>query len=419
MNIILPTVHRLRRIPLAIRSLYAVTVLCRLGSVFRPFLSTILVVAFACSPAEASRIVVWYGAGYVAATLMGGYATDRLGVRTVFMASFIGTAAAMVCLQFVLAPLAIFLLVFAAGFFMEIFRPPAATMLSYYLSGSALTKAFSLQHMMLNAGASLAPLVGSLLIGLGVRWLLGWNAVVAIACSLLVWKTIPAVSPRHVHGETAEARTHVAAHALLRHEPGLIIVLLIEFFLGILVILPIVTLPLFIRDPLGLPVWVYGVSLSWNAIGVMLFSYPITRGMTRWHPFIGTLLGMLLLGLGTAGFGFSHSGSAILVAMSVYTVGEIMVFPMVQQIISDMTSVRVRGTVFGWSQGSLAMGVMAGPLIASTLLDITSFRVFWVAMGGMGLLGGICALIGRYLVRQLFHSKGRHIATSEMEGPEL
>ncbi len=208
---------------------------------------------------------------------------------------------------------------------------------------------------------------------------------------------------------------HVPARTLLRREPALSLVFLIDFLLGILVILPIVSLPLFIRDPLGLPVWVYGVSLSWNAVGVMVFSYPITRGMTKWHPFTGTILGMLLLGLGTAGFGFSRGLTPLLIAMSVYTVGEIMVFPLLQQLVSGMTPLRVRGTVFGWTQGSLAVGVMAGPLIAGSLLSHVSFSVFWVIMGGAGLLGGVFSLIGRYLTHHAF-SRDRNVERNSSSG---
>lgn len=376
----------LRSLPGSVRGIFAVTALSRAGAMVHPFLAIYLVERFAFTTAQATKIVGLYGAGSILATVLGGYAVDRWGCRRLILLSYAGSVVAVVALVRQASFVGLFAAIFACGVCIELVRPPSSTLLSHYLAGPRLVKAFSLHHTMINVGFLIAPLLGSALIAWGFEWLFSWTALVSACCLVIAWRTIHN-APRAAASDTADASG--PEHFFLWR---FALVMGVELLFMVQMVLGFSVLPLYVHQALALPTWVYGVTVSWNAIGVILLAYPCTAWLSRWHPFIGSGLGIAVLGAGTALFAVAHSLPGLLVAESVVTIGEAMAAAVLYHLITLHGPLRLRGRLFGISHAVAAAAGMLGPFGAGILLDYFGFGPCWVLCGATSLIAaGLCA----------------------------
>jgi len=129
---------------------------------------------------------------------------------------------------------------------------------------------------------------------------------------------------------------------------------------------------------------------------VVLFQFPTTRWVSRYRPLLVMAAGTLLYAFGFAMYGFVSLYFFFLVAMVIITIGEMMVSPVGQSIVTQFAPEDMRGrymAVFGFSW---VIPFAIGPLLAGLVLDNLNPDWLWYAAG----LLGIVAAAGFYLLEQ-------------------
>ncbi|MBI4239001.1 MAG: MFS transporter [Deltaproteobacteria bacterium] len=375
----------LRSYPGPVLGIFTTTALSRAGAMVIPFLALYLAERFHFTAAQATKTMGIYGAGSILATVLGGYAVDRWGCRRLILLSYAGGVVTILALLRAHSVAWLVASVFACGVCIELVRPPSSTLLTHYMAGPQLTKAFSLHHTMINIGFLIAPLLGSALLAWGFEWLFAWNAVALAGCWAIAWRLIwnaPSTTSTEDTARDDQETFFVGRFAL---------VMLVELLFMIPMVLGFSVLPLYIHQQLALPTWVYGVTVSWNAIGIIILAYPLTAWLSRWHPFIGTGLGTLVLGAGTALFAIARTLPGLLAAEAVVTIGEALAAAVLYQLITLQSPRHLRGRLFGISHAVSAAGAMVGPLGAGLLLDWFGFGPCWVLCGTTGVVAcGLC-----------------------------
>lgn len=404
-------VSYLRGLPPSIRYLLITVALSRTGSMVVTFLSLYVARVFHFSPANAGRVMAIFSAGSVIATLVGGVLVDRWGSRRVILLSYFGGCLAIAAL-ITPAPIAVlFVIIFCCGFCLDLLRPAASTLISHTLSGTTMVKTFSLHHMMINLGFMVAPLIGSFLIGYGFRPLFGWNILILVCCFLMIWRCVH--DPRRTahRKATDPMAAGVSGSATIFRLLPFSLAMAQQLISAMLFVQTTAFLALYVENTLHQPTWYYGTTLSWNAIGCVVMGYPVAGYVARWHPFIGSGVGMFIFGLGTALFGAAHDLPGLLFAMTILTLGEVMSVAVTNNLIVQLSPAHMRGKLFGVSHAMMSAGFMLGPLAGSLLIEIVAYRAFWWWIGGLGLLSLAIGCVGYQLTPAMsYRTSGKAVA---------
>ncbi|GAB4305178.1 MAG: MFS transporter [Candidatus Bipolaricaulota bacterium] len=146
------------------------------------------------------------------------------------------------------------------------------------------------------------------------------------------------------------------------------------------------TLSVFTVDRLGLTEAEFGGLLTLNGFLVVLFQYPLARALARLPR--GWLLaaGSFLYGLGYLAFGWLRAYPALLGAMVVVTLGEMVYAPNTLAVTADLAPPGRRGRYLGAFGLAETLGWSLGAFVGGALLDAfpTSPLAMWGAVAGLG-----------------------------------
>lgn len=227
-----------------------------------------------------------------------------------------------------------------------------------------LTEAYALLRVGGNAGFAAGPAVGGyLLLFLPYAWLFG----VAALTSVLAFCLILFLLRESFHGaaEQVDFRSmfSVATNRIFLIFTGLS--LLVFLTMGQMSS----TLSIFTVDRMGFSTAQYGFLLTLNGLIVVLFQYPVARGVNRLVQSRGLILGSLLFGLGYLSLGWVGSFNWTLAMMVVITAGEIVFSPLTLSVVAELSPQDWRGRYMGFFGLSQTLGVSLGPLLGGVLLD--------------------------------------------------
>ncbi len=135
--------------------------------------------------------------------------------------------------------------------------------------------------------------------------------------------------------------------------------------------------------------------LACNAISVILLQYQIGRFLKReqLRQWIVAGTGLFILGL----IGFSLAGSLVswCVAMFIFTLGEIIIYPAEFLFVDTLAPEELRGSYYG-AQNLAALGGALSPVICGFLLMQTPAPTMFYALSALAALGGLlCYTSGR------------------------
>ncbi|MEL6275351.1 MAG: MFS transporter, partial [Bacteroidota bacterium] len=130
----------------------------RSGTMVIPFLTVFLTAKQGYSAAEASWVMVAFGAGGIVGNYVGGLLNDRFGSWHIQAFSLFGSSIIFFILSQVENYLLFCVLIFFLSVVADAFRPANRAAVATYTPKDRLTKAFGLQRMTVNLGFSIGPL---------------------------------------------------------------------------------------------------------------------------------------------------------------------------------------------------------------------------------------------------------------------
>src|SRR6185295_8025513 len=139
------------------------TLINRLGGFVVPLLTIYLTKVRHVSVSEAGGVVSVFGAGAIAASLAGGYLSDRVGRKITLVISLFGGAIALMALALARDLPTITALVGVVGFVAELYRPAVSAIVADVVPPAQRVQAYGLLHWVINIGFSFAAILGGLL----------------------------------------------------------------------------------------------------------------------------------------------------------------------------------------------------------------------------------------------------------------
>jgi MFS family permease len=365
--------------------LFAGTFVLRLGSFVFPFLALYLTQS-GLSVTEAGLTIAGYGIGGVLAQLSGGLLTDRIGRRNAIALSMITSSVLVLLLLQARSLLAVLTIVIVYSFFAELHRPASGALIADLVPPEHRVAAYAFNRLLFNLSFAIGLALGGLVAEESFVVLFVLDAATSATFGVISLLALP-------HGTRTrkeEERDMGGAFTAILADRGFMLVMAAIFAGALVYSQAYSTFPLWVRD-LGLGEKVYGFLQGMNGILVVAFELAVTAVAMRSPRTRMIALGILLTGLGFAGFGIFLSGLGMALAVTVWSFGEMFGSPSAAAFVADRAPAHLRGRY------QSALGIMYGAAftigpLAGTAIYGWRPKGVWVACAALGVIGAALAL---------------------------
>lgn len=371
----------------------------RAGGASGIFLPLFLLERYGISYASIGLIISAYGAGSLLGGYIGGYLTDHLSPQriTVWTMLTMGICALLIALPVSLPLMG--LLLFGKGMAESAFRPANMRLILEPCPPRQRPLAQGVFRSSLNLGFAIAGLVGAAIAGHGYHWLFALQGVASLlATGWLLWAYRH--FGIHLSAKARDAANPVQAH--LGQSPWQDMPYLL-FMLGTLLGIAIFdqmfgTLALFIKQVSALPPQWPGYLLAMNAILVFILQLPVSARVGQWGLIRSAIAGTLLLAVSPLPLVWLDGGQAAIIAMLLFTVGEVIVSPAWTAIIMARSEGRQRGKYLGLNSSAWSSTMLFSPALGAWALGAFGGDILWL---GVASVGGIALLLQWIAIRQM------------------
>jgi MFS family permease len=387
------------RFPRPVRLLILGTLVNKLGTFILPYLALVLLRDFHLSEGSAARLLFAYGAGSLVSILAGGVLTDWLGRRRTLLVSLFGSGVLAVAMG--LAPSArLFVpLLVAFGFIGDLYRPAASAVIGDLLPSSERASGFAGLRMAVNLGWAAGTALGGVFADWNWRLLFLGDGLTTLAYGLIVYFLIPDTRPGLVVGAPAAHSPRPAGPAVPLSgssgsdtpsplapggsplTDGVYLQMLGAAFLFTFIFCSNLSVfPLTVTRGAGYPAKAYGALVAVNGVLIALFEITIVAQLKRFRRLRVAALGNLLCATGFGMLGLVMHWAWFLLAVLVFTAGEILASPQAMSFVADWAPPAARGRYLSFYQATWSIAFAVNPAIALPLHAALGERAFWALM---------------------------------------
>lgn len=327
-------------------------------------------------------------------SLYGGYIIDRFEKRRLLILAMLSSAIGLVLLTFAenlyLTTMTLIVTETASALFLI----GSKAILSENLPVGQRAKAFSLSYTLTNIGYAIGPMLGVVIAGLFTR--APFLIAAAIAFFSIFLMTGIAKDPARP-SVTGQAQSFLKTLITLKNDRTLIM-----FTAGCLLSTVVhgrftfyLSQYLLVTSNPQHTMEIMAALLACNAISVILLQYQIGRFLKREQLRQWIVAGTGLFILGLIGFSLADSLVSWCVAMFIFTLGEIIIYPAEFLFVDTLAPEELRGSYYG-AQNLAALGGALSPVICGVMLMHTPAPTMFYALSALAALGGLlCYISGR------------------------
>ena len=326
------------------------------------------------------------GAIDIVVQIVGGRLSDRLGTKTVTIFGLVGGAVIYVLMTvFVMdnSPVIVYLITFPI---LGLFSGLVQLAISSYISDRTTDKMASGMAMLyvgLNLGFTLGPVSGGFLVQYyGYTSLFIFGTVTTIG-SLLVAIVGIKNNPKYALRETADTENANRKKGLRR---GVVPLLVMVFFSWFVIAYQAVPLSVFESNFLTLSSFEIGIVLSTNGLLITLLQSTISRliSIERRARLYSVAVGSFIMALGYIVVLFAKSFILLEVAITITTLGEMMVAVPTQVLVTMFSEEhnrgRYQGLYFAFSRAGASISAYVG-LIMFAVFEVQAARGWYLVIG--------------------------------------
>jgi len=371
------------------------------GFMLYPFFALYLTEKYGINMATVGILFAVFSISGMAGSALGGAIADRMGRKTVIIASLLLSSLSALGMGF--APtLAIFIaVVVVVGTLGSIGGPAHEAVVADLLPPEKRAEGYGIIRVVFNVAVIIAPPIAGLLIANSYLTLFIVDAVISIIAAGIVLFALPETKPKaHPDAKPETMKQTFAGYGrVFKDVPFL-------SFVGVSVMMTLVymnmnsTLGVYLRDQHALPEFNYGWLLSINAIIVVFLQFWTTRRLEKYKPMLMMATGAFLYAVGFAMYGFVSGFVLFIVAMVVITIGEMIVTPFQQSLVASFAPEDMRGRYMAVSSLTWSIAFTVGPYFAGLILDGAHPEILWLLCGVIGTL----STIGFAVLNKAHHS---------------
>ncbi len=296
----------------------------------------------------------------------GGYLTDRFGRKSVILITIIVWS--LVFFGFATVHTVWLFILFNAlnGLCRSFFEPSTQALMIDFTPADKRKRLFSLRYTAINIAAVIGPIIGvyiSQLASPSIPFML--TGIMYIIYAVFLFFVLNRYQMQQQKAVTQTKILHTFTILLTNR------VLLSFIFGAILINIGYSqfdsTLPQVIELTVENGTKLYSLLISLNAAVVLLLQLPISIVSERFSSSATLLVGILFFAIGLFMFGFSSNYTLYIIAMIIFTIGEIFAFPTMNVMIDEIAPDTQKATYLGAAQFK-NLGGFIGPIIGGWLL---------------------------------------------------
>ncbi len=360
------------------------------GFMLYPFFALYLTEKYDIGMATVGIMFAIFSVSGMAGSALGGAIADRMGRKTVIIASLILSSLSAIGMGF--APtIAIFIgVVIVVGTLGSIGGPAHEAVVADLLPPEKRAEGYGIIRVIFNLAVIIAPPIAGLLIANSYLTLFLVDAVISLIAAAIVFFALPETKPQaHPDAKPETVKQTFAGYGRVFKDTPFIL------FIGVTVMMTLVymnmnsTLGVFLRDERALSELKYGSLLSINALIVVALQFWLTRRLEKFKPLLMMAAGTFLYAVGFAMYGFIGTYPLFITAMIVITIGEMVVAPFQQSIVAGFAPEDMRGRYMAVSGLTWSIAFTVGPYFAGLILDGPNPNLLWILCGLIGTLATI------------------------------
>ncbi len=352
----------------------------RIGMVVVFYLTLYLTQMKNYSVADAGKLVGIYGAGSLVGSYLGGWLSDHWGTAKIQFLSLslsgFGYFSFLFLSSFWQLAIALFLLAVVA----ESIRPANIAAIADVCPVELRPRGFALNRLAVNAGIAIGPAIGGYLARINYDYLFWMDGITSLAAAflfVLVFRNSHFGKPiKNIEKQSPLAPLKDTSFTL-----ALSLLLIVSiFFLQIFN-----TWPLYLNEHYNLLESEIGFLLAGNAILLVLFEMPIIHRLEKIPPLKIIPLGVLFLFWGFAVLPFGVTFLFAAFSTIIWTVGEMLIFPLFSTFIANRSNEGNRGKYMGLMTFTTSVAFIIGPITGARIYENWSPEILWYITGVVGI----------------------------------
>jgi MFS family permease len=367
--------------------LWVGTLVNRLGSFVVPFLALYLTRERGFTVEQAGLVASLHGAGAVLAGPLGGTLADRVGRRlTLALGLWLG-AAGMLFLGFSREPFWIAVAAFTLGMLGELYRPAVSAAVADVVPAKDRTRAFGLLYWVVNVGFAIALPVAGLMTRFGYLTLFIADAITTFLYGCCIWLLLPETKPAHrptSAQDGAPARAPAGSPLAPFRDPVFVAFGLPIFAVALIFFQGHMALPLDLGAR-GLTAAQFGVVLAVNGALIVLMQPFTGRWLGGMRRAVALALAAGLTGLGFGLHALPPSVALSMVAVAVWTLGEMAQAPVAPSVVADLAPAELRGSYQGAYHMLWGLAACAAPALGGQVMGRFGATTLWLGCLVLGL----------------------------------
>lgn len=382
----------LKNLPHDMWALFFTSLINRSGTMVIPFLALYLTKKIGVSPAEAGTALLVYGlAAFIAAPITGKI-SDKLGSLKVMKFALYGSGMLFFAYSFIEDYNWILAATFVLAAVNEAFRPANLSLITEIVTPPQRRMAFALNRLAINAGMSIGPVIGGFLTLIDFHYLFYANAVASVSAGIYL-SSVKWSSLSEEESKVKIEHQSKLKFAILRDKYFL-------FFLFAVIPANLVffqhlgALPLYIVDDLGYTTAAFGLFSAINTVLIIIVEVPLNNRMNDTPYKKSLMIGALLAGIGFGGFAIATTTALLVIAIIIFTFGEMIFFPTTAAYTSEMAPAERRGEYMGYYQMTFSFAFSAGPWLGTVVYQNYGSVILW---SGALIFGLITAFLMNFI----------------------
>lgn len=356
----------------------------RLGTMVLPFFTLYLTRERGFSLKSAGALLASYA---LVGFFMGpaaGLLSDRFGSWPVMLSSLFGFAVMTLLYPFAQSTWVVVATTVLLAFTSEAFRPVASAAVVEHCEPHQRRAAYALNRFAINLGMSVGPAVGGFLVTHSFLLLFIVDGLTSFAAAIILGVYLIRDSHQKETPKRERPPFSLRDSLIPLADPRLKYFLLALFPLWLIFFQNDATMGIYVTEYIGMPASTFGLLYTINTLLIILFEIQLNLWTSAWSPRTIFILGGGCFAAGYGMMAIVTSFSGFVVSVSIWTVGEMLLFPTAAAYVADIAPEKKKGTYLGIFHSSFSLAWVLGPLGGTLLLSAGGGKLLW---GGCFLLG--------------------------------
>lgn len=348
----------------------------RSGTMVIPFL-TVYLTSKGYSIAQAGYVMAAFGCGSILGGYLGGRLTDKFGHHYVQVLSLLLNGILFIVLGQMQTLLQFMICIFVLSSLGESFRPANSAAIAAYSDETNRTRCYSLNRLAINVGWAIGPAIGGFLASIDYHLLFWVDGLTCIFASLLLYflfadarKATPA--PKN----SSQEKLKIAS---AYRDKTFLLGMFYIFLIGVCFFQMFNIVTVYFKQQLHLKENVIGAVLALNGLIIAFVEMVLVYKLeNRKDAVVYMTIGTFLIGLSFLAFNISPAFVFVLVQMIIVTLGEMLLFPFMNNFWVKRSNETNRGQYAAVYTMSFSAAIVLAPTFASQVATWLGFGALWV-----------------------------------------